>query len=69
MLSGVSSFSNYFMNLLIFYMQTVGRLQMLTPISHLLFSYSGPVDQKKLFCLHSSYCINLCFLSLPLLSL
>lgn len=65
---GVSSFSNYFMSLLIFYMQIVGRLQMLAPGSHLVFSYSGPVGQKKLFCFHS-YCINLCFLSLPLLSL
>lgn len=51
---GVSSFSNYFVSLIIFCMQTVGRLQMLTPGSHLVFSYSGPVDQKKLFCLHSS---------------
>lgn len=66
---GVSSFSNYFMSLLIFYVQTVGRLQMLTPGSHLVFSYSGLVGQKKLFCLFSSYCINFCFLSLPLLSL
>lgn len=63
---GMSSISNYCMSLLIFYMQSVGGLQMLTPGSHLVFSINGPVDQKRLFCL-GSYCINLCFLSLPLL--
>lgn len=55
---GVPSISAYFMSLLIFYMQSVGSLQMLTSGSHLVFRCSGPVDQKKLFCLGSCH-INL----------